>query len=97
MLYLNNKKFYFYLKLKFNFLNHDYLCLLKNHNQNLKNLCDRYSLDILKIQGEYCKKIFNFEKAFFMNLNQSLIYFNDFDKFSKILEDLNPSSIFLFS
>lgn len=97
MVILNNKKFFFFLKLKFNFLNNNYLCFFKYYNYQLKDLCNKYGLNILKIQSNYCKKIFNLDKGFFMNLNQSLIYFNDFNKFSKILENLNINTVFLFS
>ena len=58
MLSLNNKKFFFLFKLKFNFLNYDYLCFIKYYNHNLKNLCIRYGLELLKIQSKNCKKIF---------------------------------------
>ena len=97
MLSLNNKKFFFLFKLKFNFLNYNYLCFIKYYNYNLKNLCIRYGLELLKIQSKNCKKIFIKNKGFFMNLNQSLIYFNDFKKFSDLSENLNINNIFLFS
>lgn len=97
MLSLNNKKFFFLFKLKFNFLNYSYLCFIKYYNNNLKNLCIRYGLELLKIQSKHCKKIFIKNKGFFMNLNQSLIYFNDFNKFPQILENLDLNNIFLFS
>lgn len=92
MLVLNNKKYYYILKLKFIFLNYNYLCFKKHYNNNLLYKCYKLNLGIIKIKSNFFNKLFNAnKKIFFIKTNCLLIYFNDFIDYLKIFENLNEN------
>lgn len=92
MLVLNNKKYYYILKLKFIFLNYNYLCFKKHYNNNLLYKCYKLNLGMIKIKSNFFNKLFNANKKFsFLKTNCLLIYFNDFNDYLKIFENYNEN------
>lgn len=98
MLNLKKNKYYYLLNLRFVFLNYKYLSFINNYNLNLLKLCSDNELNYIKVKSSFIERLF--VKCNFINFiknNHLIIYFNDFNNFSKIIGSLDKNNIFALS
>jgi hypothetical protein len=98
LLNLKNKKYYYLLKFKSIFLNYNYLCFIKEIDNNLINKLLFYKIGILKVQATFLKSLFiNNDFFYFLKNNHNIIYFNNFDDYLYLNKYIDKKMIFSFS
>ncbi len=73
------KKTFYLIKLKFHFLNNNYICFIKQNTLGLKKVCNKFNIGIIKLNYKHLNNLFK-NKSTYLSF-YTLLYFNNFKIF----------------
>lgn len=89
------KKNFYLIKLKFHFLNNKYICFYKQNSINLKTLCNKHNIGVIKLNYKYLNSLFKYKSKYLSFY--ILLYFNNFEKLLNIITKISIKHIYMLS